>query len=114
METTAWRGSEVLDVKKKRASWGADAQQLMQMMMGQLRSERTTVSPAAQMDTLDLFSKADPCSSSMQLDSELQLSASPDFLELDPEEPLPPSWEKCLDLKVGLTAKRAYSMSASL
>ena len=99
METAAWRGAEVLDVKKERAAWGADAQQLMQMMLGQLRSEPASMKPAAELSTLDLLGKAEPCSSARQLDSELHLS-SPDFLELDPEEPLPSGWEKCLDLQV--------------
>ena len=104
METAAWRGAEVLDVKKKRAAaWGADAQQLMQMMMGQLgQSEPADVKlPAAELSTLDLLGRADPCSSAKQLGSELLFSSTPDFLELDPEEPLPSGWEKCLDLKVG-------------
>jgi hypothetical protein len=88
METAGWR--EVLDVKKKRAAWGADAQQLMQMMMGQLQSEPANVS---ELSTLDLLGKADPC-------LDLDFLPSPDFLHLDPEEPLPSGWEKCLDLKV--------------
>lgn len=100
METAAWRGVEVLDVKKERAAWGADAQQLMQMMLGQLRSEPASMKSSAELSTLDLLGKAEPCSSARQLDSELHLS-SPDFLELDPEEPLPSDWEKCLDLQAG-------------
>jgi hypothetical protein len=43
--------------------------------------------------TLDLLGKADPC-------LDLDFLPSPDFLHLDPEEPLPSGWEKCLDLKV--------------
>ncbi|KAG0587542.1 hypothetical protein KC19_2G172700 [Ceratodon purpureus] len=101
METGGWRGGEILDVKKKRTAWGADAQQLMQMMMGQLHSEPENVRQDVELSTLDLLGKADPCSSSREFDTELHLSASPDFLELDPEEPLPSGWEKCLDLKTG-------------
>ena len=88
----AWRGSElgspVLEMKKKRA-WGADAQKVVQLMMGQLQSD-------AKPDvTLDLLGKAGPSPR-----SELELNSSAEFLELDPDQPLPSGWEKCLDLKV--------------
>lgn len=100
----SWRGSElgspVLEVKKKRA-WGADAQKLMQLMMGQLPSEgaKQAAEPSV---TLDLLGKADPPSSGeVKLESSCLAPTSPEFLELDPsEEPLPSVWEKCLDLKV--------------
>ena len=87
MEAVAWRE---LDVKKKRAAWGADAQELMQMMMGQLRP----CGGGAELSTLDLLGA---CSSS---GAAHQRSLAPEFLELDPEEPLPSGWEKRLDLKV--------------
>ncbi|XP_024393798.1 uncharacterized protein [Physcomitrium patens] len=101
----SWRGSElgspVLEVKKKRA-WGADAQKLMQLMMGQLPSEgaKQAAEPSV---TLDLLGKADPPSSGeVKLESSCLAPTSPEFLELDPsEEPLPSVWEKCLDLKTG-------------
>lgn len=110
METGAWRGSElpVLDGKVKknnRTAWGADAQKLMQMMLGQLHSSEPPADVAAgpdaspgaehQLSTLDLFGNADPRS------SQLESSSAAEFdLELEPEEPLPSGWEKCLDLKV--------------
>lgn len=81
----AWRAPELAPggSGSKRA-WGADTEKLMQLMMGQFG-----VKP-----TLDLLgSAASPSSREFDQPSE--------FLELDPDQPLPPNWEKCLDLKTG-------------
>lgn len=66
------------------SSWGgADPQKVLQLMMGHR-------------PTLDLFGNAS--SSPAEVDD-----AQPDeFVELDPDLPLPSEWEKCLDLKVSL------------
>ncbi|BBM96935.1 protein MpCFL1 [Marchantia polymorpha subsp. ruderalis] len=65
------------------SSWGgADPQKVLQLMMGHR-------------PTLDLFGNAS--SSPAEVDD-----AQPDeFVELDPDLPLPSEWEKCLDLKSG-------------
>jgi hypothetical protein len=93
----AWRGVELggssgsgssssSAVSKKRA-WGADTEKLMHLMMGQFGAVR----PAEV--TLDLLGAASAPCPTRELDS-------PEFLELDPDQPLPSGWEKCLDLKV--------------
>ncbi|KAG0569646.1 hypothetical protein KC19_6G104600 [Ceratodon purpureus] len=89
----SWRGGEMGSPGRKKRAWGADAQQLMHLMMGQLHSQ-----PAVKPElTLDLLGNTDPSSSCVT-----QLSGSPDFdLQLHPEEPLPSGWEKCLDLQTG-------------
>ncbi|KAL2651489.1 hypothetical protein R1flu_019617 [Riccia fluitans] len=72
------------------SSWGgADPQKLLQLMMGQIQEESRP--------TLDLFGKK-PSSSVAEKDDE---SRNDEFLELDPDLPLPSGWEKCLDLKSG-------------
>lgn len=78
-------------VPKKRA-WGADAQQLMQLMMNQLQQSPSETSEL----TLDLLGNADPAASSPSSQHQL----SPEFLHLD-TLPLPSGWEKCLDLQTG-------------
>lgn len=94
----AWRGVELggsssgsssssSAVSKKRA-WGADTEKLMYLMMGQFGAVR----PAEV--TLDLLGAASAPCPARELDS-------PEFLELDPDQPLPSGWEKCLDLKTG-------------
>lgn len=104
----AWRGAElgnspvVLEMSKKR-TWGADTEKLMQLMMGQFGSSS---SPAVgggdvkqEVDvTLDLLGTA--AGSSPASGTELDCHSSAEFLELDPDQPLPSGWEKCLDLKV--------------
>uniref|UniRef100_A0A7I4F6D6 WW domain-containing protein n=1 Tax=Physcomitrium patens TaxID=3218 RepID=A0A7I4F6D6_PHYPA len=105
----AWRGAElgnspvVLEMSKKR-TWGADTEKLMQLMMGQFGSSS---SPAVgggdvkqEVDvTLDLLGTA--AGSSPASGTELDCHSSAEFLELDPDQPLPSGWEKCLDLKTG-------------
>lgn len=97
------RGYVELDhshVNRKKRAWGEDAQRVMQLMMGQLRSEDDH-----EHVTLDLLGKA----SSGELKCNNGLNWG--FLELDPDQPLPCGWEKCLDLKVGLTS-RSFSQNA--
>lgn len=79
-------------VNPKKRAWGEDAQRVMQLMMGQLRSEDDH-----EHVTLDLLGKAP--SGELKCNSGLNWV----FLELDPDQPLPCGWEKCLDLTVGLT-----------
>jgi len=106
----AWRGAElgsssvpVLDLGKKRA-WGADTEKLMQLMMGQFggnsSSSPSSLKPAEV--TLDLLGTGISSSSCRGAGTELDCNSSPpEFLELDPDQPLPSGWEKCLDLKTG-------------
>lgn len=49
--------------------------------------------------TLDLLGTA--AGSLPARGSELDCNSSVEFLELDPNQPLPSDWEKCLDLKTG-------------
>lgn len=110
--------------QQQHASWGADAQKVVQLMMGQLRSSPSSGEQRQEDDddddddvtTLDLLgcnninininniSKAVAPSSSHQREEfkghSHHNSNSAEFLELDPDQPLPPGWEKCLDLKV--------------
>lgn len=108
--------------QQQHASWGADAQKVVQLMMGQLRSspssgeQRQDDNDDDDVTTLDLLgckninininniSKAVAPSSSHQREEfkghSHHNSNSAEFLELDPDQPLPPGWEKCLDLKV--------------
>lgn len=98
----AWRGVElgsspvVLEMSKKRA-WGADTEKLMQFMMGQFGSSSSSGVKQVEV-TLDLLGTA--AGSSPVRGSELDCNSSAEFLELDPDQPLPADWEKCLDLKV--------------
>lgn len=122
MEVASWRGSELGTSPRKKRAWGADAQQLMQLMMGQLQTQqqpataspdvRPAAVPAAEL-TLDLFGRtADPSATGVVP----QLSSSLEFLHLDPEdsEPLPSGWEKCLDLQVGThLSQKLYKLSPS-
>lgn len=89
----------MLELGKKRA-WGADTEKLMQLMMGQFGA---SVKPAEV--TLDLLGTAadhgSSSPSSCRGATELDCNSSPEFLELDPDHPLPSGWEKCLDLKTG-------------
>lgn len=96
-----------LDVtKRKRAVWGADAQKVVQLMMGQLRSptdQGVCKRTEEDVTTLDLLGCKTITSSPLgELDCN---SARGEFLELDPDQPLPCGWEKCLDLKVGLLCR---------
>ncbi|XP_024367873.1 uncharacterized protein [Physcomitrium patens] len=99
----AWRGVElgsspvVLEMSKKRA-WGADTEKLMQFMMGQFGSSSSSGVKQVEV-TLDLLGTA--AGSSPVRGSELDCNSSAEFLELDPDQPLPADWEKCLDLKTG-------------
>jgi hypothetical protein len=109
--------------QQQHVSWGADAQKVVQLMMGQLRSSPSAGEQRQQgedddsdddVTTLDLLgcnnininiSKAVAPSSSHQREefkghNHHHNSNSAEFLELDPDQPLPPGWEKCLDLKV--------------
>lgn len=112
----AWRGTElggnsnssataVLDLGglgKKRA-WGADTEKLMQLMMGQFAatSPASAEVKTAGDVTLDLLGAgASSSPASCRGGCELDCNSSPEFLELDPDQPLPSGWEKCLDLKV--------------
>ncbi|KAL3700189.1 hypothetical protein R1sor_018211 [Riccia sorocarpa] len=73
------------------SSWGgADPQKLLQLMMGQIQEESRP--------TLDLFDKKSSLSVA-EADSDHRADA--EFVELDPDLPLPSGWEKCLDLKSG-------------
>ncbi|KAJ7537536.1 hypothetical protein O6H91_11G010500 [Diphasiastrum complanatum] len=77
-----WRASDMGSaVMTKKRSWGDDQQKLFDLMTGASYSDNTR-------HTLDLFG-----SSSTREQSE--------FVELDPEIPLPSGWEKRLDLKSG-------------
>lgn len=103
----AWRGAElgstsvpVLDLGKKRA-WGADTEKLMQLMMGQFGGNSASSLKPAEV-TLDLLGTGGSSSSCRGAVTELDCNSSPpEFLELDPDQPLPSGWEKCLDLKTG-------------
>lgn len=99
--------------QQQHAAWGADAQKVVQLMMGQLRSAPSSSGELQQEDdgdydltTLDLLGcKAVAPSSAAHQRQEFKgrthhNSNSGEFLELDPDHPLPPGWEKCLDLKV--------------
>lgn len=129
MEVAAasWRGGAELGgssssstpVRKKRA-WGADAQQLMQLMMGQLQHSSSSADrhvgkpPADDELTLDLLGKADdPQALPTRCAEAPKLSQSPEFLHLDPEDsaPLPSGWEKCLDLQV---LEHAFNLTITL
>ena len=95
-ELTSWSGRELGSPVRKKRAWGADAQQLMQLMMGQLRSQPAAA--AAPELTLDLLGNADPSSSCVT--TQLSGSSDLDLHVLRPEESLPSGWEKCLDLQV--------------
>jgi hypothetical protein len=114
-------------MKKKRgggASWGVDAHNVVQLMMGQLHSTAddnnnnctslAAMNNAADDDkaTLDLLGGENSAHAGAAAAASRPISAdnggtSTDFLEVlvddDPEQPrLPSDWKKCLDLKVVL------------
>ncbi|KAJ7533080.1 hypothetical protein O6H91_13G032500 [Diphasiastrum complanatum] len=66
----------------KKRGWGDDQQKLLQLMMGPSSKEDTRI-------TLDLLGGSSSASQQSQ------------FLDLNPDVPLPSGWEKCLDLKSG-------------
>ena len=88
----SWRGGVELGRQKKRA-WGADAQQLMHLMMGQLQHSQPSAVQSRPESTLDLLGAgaAEPISC---LSQSFDLQAHPEEL------PLPSGWEKFLDLQV--------------
>ncbi|XP_024375339.1 uncharacterized protein [Physcomitrium patens] len=103
----AWRGAELGSspvLLSKKHAWGADTERLMQLMMGQSGCASATTSESKRSEvTLDLLvtDAAFPSSpSSLGAGSKCNFF-SPEFLELDPDHPLPSGWEKCLDLKTG-------------
>lgn len=98
-EVVAWRNSVQVDVRRNnKRAWGADAHQLMQLMMAQINQSSR---PARLIP--DLLGDDNVSESAPSGFAELILGSSPERqLRLDLEgEPLPSHWEKCLDLKTG-------------
>lgn len=107
----AWRGAALGNspvVLSKKRAWGADAEKLMQLMVGQPGSSSVTKPEEVTLDLLGMAA-AVPTSPSTAV-TELLQDSSMALPELDPELPLPSGWEKCLDPKVQL----AYSLAQSL
>ncbi|KAG0616025.1 hypothetical protein M758_5G084700 [Ceratodon purpureus] len=75
-------------VSNKKRAWGADAQKLMQVMMGQFSH--------GEEQTLDLLGSGGGGGSGVGSGNGVD-----EFLEVDPDQPLPAGWEQCLDLKTG-------------
>lgn len=96
-EVAAWRRVEADAVRVKKRAWGADAQQLMQLTMGQMSH-----SPGIAAFTLDLLGNGKATGPSFSGFNQLESTSAPELkLELDSgDAPVPSGWEKCLDLKV--------------
>ncbi|XP_024358073.1 uncharacterized protein [Physcomitrium patens] len=97
-EVAAWRRVEADAVRVKKRAWGADAQQLMQLTMGQMSH-----SPGIAAFTLDLLGNGKATGPSFSGFNQLESTSAPELkLELDSgDAPVPSGWEKCLDLKTG-------------
>lgn len=84
----------------KKMAWGADTEKLMDIMVERFSQKKEVKENTGVASTLNLLGAGAGDGGEAVGATGLDSPVIEEFLEVDPDQPLPSDWEKCLDLKV--------------